>query len=398
VNTSQIMALTEQHVMNSYSRAPVAFVRGKGCRLWDAEGTEYLDFLAGIAVCNLGHAHEGVARAVAAQAEQIVHTSNLYHIAPQSKLAAELCRISFADKVFFGNSGMEANEAAIKLARKWSYKKRGPGRAEVITAAHSFHGRSLGTLAATAKDHRQEHFAPLAAGFKHVEWNDAAAIGRAITDETCAVMLEPIQGEGGVNVPHPDYLPRVREVCDGHGILLIVDEVQTGMGRTGKWFGYQHSGIAPDIMTLAKALGNGVPIGACLATDEAAAFEPGDHASTFGGNFLACAAALATIEAMEAEGAIDNAAARGEQLGAGLEKLCAQHEGLSNARGMGLLRALDVPEGKAAAIQQECFERRLIVIALGANGIRLAPPLIVTEEEVEEALDVLQASVEAALS
>jgi len=395
VNTNEIMALTEQHVMQTYGRTPVAFVRGKGCRLWDAEGNEYLDFLAGIAVCSLGHAHDGVARAIADQAQQILHTSNLYHIAPQSKLAAELCRVSFADKVFFCNSGMEANEAAIKLARKWSLKQYGEGRKEIITATHSFHGRSLGTLAATAKDHRQPDFAPLPGGFKHVEWNDIDALQAAVSEATCAVMLEPIQGEGGVNVPDPDYLPKVRELCDERGILLIVDEVQTGMGRTGKWFGYQHFGITPDIMTLAKALGNGVPIGACLATDGAAAFEPGDHASTFGGNFLACAAALATVEAMENEGVIQNAAERGEQLAAGLQSLCETHEGVTNARGMGLLRAFDVPDGEAAAVQEECFKRGLIVIALGTTGIRLAPPLTVTEADVEEALARLGDSVQA---
>lgn len=398
MKTAEIMALTDQHVMKTYARAPVAFVRGKGCRLWDAEGNEYLDFLAGIAVCSLGHAHEAVAQAIADQARQIVHTSNLYHIAPQSKLAAELCRISFAGKAFFCNSGMEANEAAIKLARKWSLREYGEGRKDIITASHSFHGRSLATLAATAKDHRQADFAPLPAGFRHVEWNDAHAIEAAISDGTCAVMLEPIQGEGGVNVPGPGYLADVRGICDEHGILMILDEVQTGMGRTGKWFGYQHSTITPDIMTLAKALGNGFPIGACLATDAAAAFEPGDHASTFGGNFLACAAALATIQAMEDEGAIANAATRGEQLGTGLEQLCQAYEGVTNARGMGLLRAFDVPEGKAGAVQQECFERRLIVIALGTNGIRLAPPLTVTQGDVQKALDIVRASVEAALA
>ncbi len=398
MDTSQIMALTEQHVMSTYARTPVAFIEGKGCRLWDAEGNEYLDFLAGIAVCNLGHAHEGVAKAIAAQAREIVHTSNLYHIAPQSKLAAELSRISSADKAFFCNSGMEANEAAIKLARKWSLKNHGAGRKGIITATHSFHGRSLATLAATAKEHRQADFAPLAGGFEHVEWNDIDALRAAMGDETCAVMLEPIQGEGGVNVPDPDYLPKVREICDKDGILMILDEVQTGMGRTGKWFAYEHFGVTPDILTLAKALGNGVPIGACLATDEAAAFDPGDHASTFGGNFLACAAALATIQAMEEEGVIENAAARGEQLAAGLEELSATYDGVTNARGMGLLRAFDVPEGRAPAVQQECLERRLIVIALGTNGIRLAPPLIVTEEDVAKALDIVHVSVEAALS
>jgi len=398
VSTEEIIGLTRQYVMNTYGRTPVAFVRGKGCRLWDAEGREYLDFLAGIAVCGLGHAHPAVAKAIADQAATLIHTSNLYHIEPQSRLARELCRISFADKVFLCNSGMEANEAAIKLARKWSLKRYGTVRPEVITAEHSFHGRSLGTLAATAKYHNQDSFAPLVPGFRHVPWDNAEAIEAALTDQTCAVLLEPVQGEGGVNVPAPDYLQKVRAICDRHGVLLILDEVQTGMGRTGKWFGYEHFGITPDVMTLAKALGSGVPIGACLATEEvAAAFEPGDHASTFGGNFLACTAALATIATMEAEGVIDNAAARGEQLAAGIGALCAKHEGLTRPRGLGLLRAFDVPEGAAKALEAECFRRGLIVIALGTNGIRLAPPLTVTEEDVEQALGSLGDSVAAAV-
>ncbi|MBM3499881.1 MAG: aspartate aminotransferase family protein, partial [Armatimonadetes bacterium] len=326
MTTAETIALTKQHVMNTYGRQPVAFVRGQGCRLWDAEGQAYLDFLAGIAVCSLGHAPEAVARAIGEQARQLLHTSNLYHIPPQARLARELCRLSFADKVFFCNSGMEANEAAIKLARKYSLMKHGEGRAEIITAEHSFHGRSLGTLPATAKYHRQDQFQPLAPGFVHVPWDDPGALETAITDRTCAVLLEPVQGEGGVHVPSPDYLKEVRGLCDQYELLLILDEVQTGMGRTGKWFGYQHFGIEPDIMTLAKALGSGMPVGACLATDEVASvFEPGDHATTFGGNYLASVAGLATIEAMEQGDVLANATARGEQLAAGLEALAAKH-------------------------------------------------------------------------
>jgi acetylornithine/succinyldiaminopimelate/putrescine aminotransferase len=294
---------------------------------------------------------------------------------------------------------MEANEAAIKLARKYSLKKHGPGRAEVITAEHSFHGRSLGTLAATAKDHRQAHFAPLAGGFRHVAWDDVEALEAAVTPETCAVLLEPVQGEGGVNVPGPEYLRQVRALCDARGILLVLDEVQTGMGRTGKWFGYEHFGIVPDVMTLAKALGSGVPIGACLATDAvAAAFEPGDHATTFGGNYLASAAALATIEALEGEHLVANAARRGEQIHEGLTVLESKYEEVSRARGLGLLRAFDVEGGKAPTVQQECLKRGLIVIALGTDGIRLAPPLVVTEHDCEKALGILDDSLGAALA
>jgi len=399
MTTNEIIQLTTQYVMNTYGRQPVAFVRGKGCRLWDAEGEEYLDFLAGIAVCGLGHAPEAVAEAIGEQAKRLLHTSNLYHIAPQSLLARELCRISYADKVFFCNSGMEANEAAIKLARKHSLKKHGEGRAEIITAEHSFHGRSLGTLAATAKYHRQDHFAPLAPGFVHVPWDDVPALEAAITDHTCAILLEPVQGEGGVHVPSPDYLKQVRGLCDQYELLLILDEVQTGMGRTGKWFGYEHFGIEPDIMTLAKALGSGMPIGACLATDEvASAFEPGDHATTFGGNYLACAAGLATIEAMEQGDVLANATARGEQLDAGLQALAGKHEAVSNVRGLGLLRAFDIAGDVAGAVQSACFKRRLIVIALGTYGIRLAPPLIVSEADVAEALAILDESLASVLT
>ncbi|MGQ9732095.1 MAG: acetylornithine transaminase [Candidatus Zipacnadales bacterium] len=396
--SKEIFQLTTQYVMNTYSRQPVAFVRGKGCRLWDAEGNEYLDFLAGIAVCNVGHAHPHIADAIAQQASRLIHTSNLYHIPPQSLLAKELCRISFADKVFFCNSGLEANEAAIKLARKYSLKQRGVGHAEIITAENSFHGRSLGTLAATAKEHHQQDFAPLVPGFKHVPWNDPLALEAAVNDKTCAILLEPVQGEGGVHVPSEDYLVTVRDICDRHGLLLILDEVQTGMGRTGKWFGYQHYGIEPDIMTLAKGLGSGVPIGACLATDRvASAFEPGDHASTFGGNFLACAAALATIEAIEEEAMIANAAARGEQLAQGLAQLADRYESVSEPRGLGLLRAFNVAEGKAPLVQQECFKRGLLIGGLGSYGIRLAPPLVVTEADCETALQALEDSLETVL-
>jgi predicted acetylornithine/succinylornithine family transaminase len=399
VTTQETIQLTKQHVMNTYGRQPVAFVRGQGCRLWDAEGDEYLDFLAGIAVCSLGHAPEPVARAIAEQAGRLLHTSNLYHIPPQAQLARELCRLSFADKVFFCNSGMEANEAAIKLARKYSLVKHGEGRAEIITAEHSFHGRSLGTLPATAKYHRQDQFQPLAPGFVHVAWDSPEAVEAAITDRTCAVLLEPVQGEGGVNVPSPEYLKQVRGLCDQYELLLLLDEVQTGMGRTGKWFGYQHFGLEPDIMTLAKALGSGMPIGACLATDAVASvFEPGDHATTFGGNYLASVAGLATIQAIEDGDVLANATARGEQLDAGLAALAAKHEAVSNPRGLGLLRAFDIAGDRAAAVQAACFARRLIVIALGTSGIRLAPPLIVTEAEVEQALGILDESVAAALS
>ena len=389
MNSQDIFALTDAHVMKTYGRTPVAFVKGQGCKLWDAEGVEYLDFLAGIAVCSVGHAHPTVTDAICKQAQAVLHTSNLYHIAPQSQLAAELCEISFADKAFFCNSGMEANEASIKLARKYSLVHHGEGRAEIITAEDSFHGRSLGTLAATAKDHKQQTFMPLVPGFKHVAWDDADALTAAMTDQTCAVLLEPVQGEAGVIVPSDGYFAKVRQICDDRNLLLILDEVQTGIGRTGEWFGYQHFGIEPDIMSLAKALGSGVPIGACLCTDEVAAFEPGDHATTFGGNYIACAAGLATLTVMKDESLLANTRSRGEQLAAGFARLEAKYDAVSNSRGLGLLRAFDVAGGEASDVAKACFERKLITIALGDYGVRLAPPLVVTAEEVDQALGII---------
>jgi len=395
MDNQQAIELTQSYLMPTYSPLPVAFVRGEGCRLWDANSNEYLDFVAGIAVASTGHCHPQVVEAICQQAGQLIHTSNLYHIPLQAQLAKRLVELTFADRCFFCNSGAEANEAAIKLARKWAGQKRTGECFEIITAQQSFHGRTLATLAATGQEKYQVGFRPLPPGFSYVPLSDIAALEAAISEQTCAVMLEPIQAEGGINVPDDDYLPRVRELCDERGILLILDEVQTGMGRTGRWFGYEHANIKPDIMTLAKALGSGFPIGACLAKEEVAnAFQPGDHASTFGGNHLACAAALATIKVIADEGLVANAA----QMGSLLEELLTEElngiDGFDHIRGRGLLLAVQVtPEVSAKAVQDQCLEAGLVVNAMGDDRVRLAPPLIVSEADCREAVGILADSV-----
>src|SRR5512145_3497309 len=309
----KIMALADQNIMNTYRRVPIALVKGEGARVWDANGKEYLDFVAGIAVCNLGHSHPNVVKAIRSQVKNLMHVSNLYYTRPQAEVAHLLTKHSFADKAFFCNSGAEANEAAIKLARKYAHEHMGPDKFELITMKDSFHGRTMATITATGQEKFQFGFTPLLDGFKYVPFNDPAALEAAITPKTCGVMLEPIQGEGGVIIPDAQYLARVREICDRHKLLMIIDEVQTGIGRTGKLFAYEYSGIKPDIMTLAKALGNGFPVGAMLATDEIAkAFSPGNHASTFGGNLLAMAAAKATISTMLDEGVLENCQKMGD--------------------------------------------------------------------------------------
>ncbi len=383
----------QEYLMPTYRPAPVAFVRGEGPYLFDADGNRYLDFVAGIAVCATGHCHPRVVEAIRDQAGKLLHTSNLYCIPPAAQLAKRLVELSFADRCFFCNSGAEANEAAIKLARKWALKTGRPGRT-IITALGSFHGRTLATVTATGQEKYNKNFQPLPPGFKYVPYNDIDALSAAIDDEVCAVMLEPIQGEGGVVVPDDDYLPAVRQLCDDRGVLLILDEVQTGVGRTGRWFAYEHSGIEPDVMTLAKGLASGVPIGACLARGEAAeAFEPGDHASTFGGNYLACAAALATLEVIESEGLLDNAARVGDYIQARVAELAADEDNIiAGSRGKGLLIAVLLAEPRAKEVEVACRRRGLIVNALGEDKLRLAPPLVITEQHANEALEILAAA------
>ena len=393
MTTQDIVALTDKYIMPTYGRLPIAFVRGQGARLWDADGKEYLDFVAGIAVLGVGHSHPKITEAICQQAGEIMHTSNLYHIAQQAQLAERLADLSFGGKAFFCNSGAEANEAAIKLARKWAAIHRPDIPAEervILTALKSFHGRTVTTVTATGQDKYQKDFEPLAGGFDHFEFGNMDDLRAKMSGNVCAIMVEPLQAEGGMNVPPEGFLEEVRGLCDSQRCLLILDEVQTGLGRTGKWFGYMHEDVTPDIMTLAKALGSGYPIGCCLAKPEVAdAFEPGNHASTFGGSHLACTAALATLEVIESEGLVERAVSMGQLLCQVLGPEAHQH--IAEMRGKGLLRAVRFEEGavEAKAVQDKCGELGLIVNAMGDDRLRLAPPLNVTEAEVKRGAEII---------
>ncbi|MFO8082224.1 MAG: acetylornithine transaminase [Armatimonadota bacterium] len=390
MNNHEIAELGRKYMMPTYAPPEVAFVRGEGATLVDADGNEYLDFVAGIAVCGVGHSHPRLAKAICEQAQQIMHTSNLYFIAPQARLAEKLAEISFAERSFFCNSGAEANEAAIKLARKWALQNLTPKQRTIITAEKSFHGRTLTTVTATGQEKYQKSFLPLPAGFRYVEFGNIEAIEGAVDDTVCAIMLEPIQGEGGINVPDERYLAGVRRLCDERGLLLILDEVQTGVGRTGEWFAYEHFGIEPDIMTLAKSLGGGFPIGACVAKgDVATLFEPGDHASTFGGNHLACTAALETLAIIEDEGLVRNAAEMGGLLIERFGILANESDAIDHIRGRGLLLGLQLSKPVARELAAECFERGLVLNAIGTDILRLAPPLMVSESQCEQAVETI---------
>lgn len=389
MNSQQWIEKSDKNIMKTYGRYPIVPVRGEGCRLWDADGKEYLDFLGGVAVNNLGHCHPKVVAALQAQAAELIHCSNYYQIPQQIELAELLCSHSFADKAFFCNSGAEANEAAIKLARKYSRDKYGPERYEIITAAESFHGRTMATVSATGQEKVQRFFDPLLHGFTHVPFNDAAALEAAVTPNTCAVMLEPIQGEGGVNVPSHGYFQEVRRICDQHGLILIFDEVQVGMGRTGKLFAYEHFDIAPDVMTLAKALAGGAPIGAMLAKDEfAAAFTPGTHGSTFGGNPLVCAAAIATVRTIQEDGLLNRAEEIGEYMVGELETLGRKYPFFSEVRGIGLMigMSLTIP---GADIVKKGHERGVLLNVTHDTVLRFVPALIVSRQEIDQMIAIL---------
>ncbi len=387
----KILEESSHYIMNTYDRFPVVLRKGRGMHVWSSDGKEYLDFVGGIAVNILGHCHPKVVVALQKQAQRLIHVSNLYHNEPQIKLAKLLVERSFADKVFFCNSGAEANEAAIKLARKYA-KENMPGRRfEIITAFNSFHGRTLATLTATGQKKFHQGFEPLVPGFKYVEFDDMDALKKAITEETCAVMLEPVQGEGGVRLPSQGYLIQVREECDKHGLLLILDEVQTGMGRTGKLFAYENFGVVPDIMTLAKGLGGGFPIGAMLAANRvSAAFQPGNHASTFGGNPLGCSAAIATMETLLEDGFIlDQCRRMGEYLVKGLNDLKKEHPGvITDVRGIGLLVGMELTR-ECITIVKACMDRGVIINCTAGNVLRFTPPLIVQEKDIDHMLDIL---------
>ena len=370
-------------LMNTYPPQPVTFVRGEGVYLFDDAGKRYLDFLAGLAVVSLGHANPRIAQAISHQANTLLHVSNLFGTEPQRDVANTLdSLLGGGGRIFFCNSGAEANECAIKLARKWG----GYGKHAVVSAYNSFHGRTLVTLAATGQPQKHEPFQPMPEGFRHVAWDDVAALEQAIDPSVAAVLLEPVQGEGGVNPATPEYFQAVRRICDERGLLFIVDEVQTGLGRTGKWFGFEHFGVQPDVVTMAKALGNGMPIGACWAREDVAdAFVPGDHATTFGGQPLATAAAQAVLQIMQEEDIPARAASAGAYLTKHLEAL----PQVTSVRGFGLLlgAALTTPIAKEAAAK--CLEAGLVVNAVNESTLRFAPPLTVTEQEIDDAVAIL---------
>jgi len=384
-------------VMNTYARYPLTLVSASGCRVRDNDDHEYLDFISGIAVNTLGHAHPRLTEALCSQAGSMLHCSNLFHIPQQQKLAARLCSLSGLHKAFFCNSGAEANEAAIKLARKYFYDRNSPRR-HFITATQSFHGRTINTLTASGQDKVKIGFDPLPPGFSHVPMNDIAALAEAINEHTAAVLLEPLQGEGGVHTAHADYLQQVRSLCDEHGILLLLDEVQTGIGRCGTMFAFEQAGIRPDILTLAKGLGGGVPIGAMLADESiAASFGPGTHGSTFGGNPLSCSAALTVLDVIEEEHLLANCRQRGEQLTAGLEGLHKAYPMIREVRGAGLLIGAALDEASAipaADIITACRELGLLILPAGPKVLRFLPPLNVTASEVDEALARLARALE----
>jgi acetylornithine aminotransferase len=389
MNSQQWIEKSDKYIMKTYGRYPIVPVRGAGCRLWDANGKEYLDFLGGVAVNNLGHCHPNVVAALQKQAAELIHCSNYYQIPQQIELAELLCNHSFADKAFFCNSGAEANEAAIKLARKYSRDTFGPERYEIITAADSFHGRTMATVSATGQEKVQRFFDPLLHGFKHVPFDDVAALEAAVTPITCAIMLEPIQGEGGVNMPSPGYFQAVRDICDRHGLLLIFDEVQVGMGRTGTLFAYEHFGVTPDIMTLAKALAGGAPIGTMLAKDKfASAFVPGTHGSTFGGNPLVCAAAIATIRTLLEDGLLSRCEEIGDYLTGELEALGKKYSFVNEVRGVGLMigMSLAIP---GADIVKKGHDRGVLLNVTHDTVLRFVPPLVVTKQEINAMIEIL---------
>jgi acetylornithine/N-succinyldiaminopimelate aminotransferase len=376
-------------MMHTYNRFPVVLVKGKGCVVWDMEGRPYRDFIAGIAVCNLGHAHPVVSEALRTQAESLWHVSNLYYTVPQTELADWLTGHSFADRIFFCNSGAEANEAAIKLCRKYFYDRGEKERYRIVSMTQSFHGRTMAALSATGQDKIKEGFDPILGGFDFVPFDDMDALKQKVGLSTAAVMLEPVQGEGGVRCPSPAYLQAVRKICDDTGTLLVFDEIQTGMGRTGKLFAYEHFGIVPDVMSLAKALGNGLPIGAILATEQvASAFSPGAHATTFGGTPIVTAAALGVVKTMEAENIVAHSAHIGSYFKKKLQLLQKKHPVIEDIRGLGLLIGMQL-KIKGDVVVTACLEKGFLVNCIQESVLRFAPPLIVQKTDIDALVDCL---------
>jgi acetylornithine/N-succinyldiaminopimelate aminotransferase len=389
--TEELEHDSSKYLMQTYARLPLSIVRGQGCKVYDAEGREYLDCVAGVAVNILGHGHPDLVHAIEKQARHLIHSSNLYYSEPQVQLAKQLVDLSFGHKVFFCNSGAEANEAAIKLARKYATETFGPERCEFITMHNSFHGRTLATLTATGQSKVHKGFAPLPVGFSYATLNDLESIKSLITNRTAAILVEPIQGEGGVVVADQTFMKELRALCTERQILLILDEIQTGIGRTGTLFAYEQYGIEPDIMTLAKGLGGGVPIGACLATDQVAqAFGPGSHGSTFGGNPLACAASLAVLRVMEDSQLLEKVRTVGSYLTKGLQELQSRIPLIKDVRGVGLLQGIELSiDGKS--VVQDCQTRRVLINCTMERILRFIPPLILTQKDVDQLISVLSA-------
>lgn len=378
------------HIMPTYARLPVTFDRGQGAWLWDTDNKRYLDALSGISVCNLGHAHPAVHRAICQQSEKLLHTSNLYGIDLQERLAAELTGLAGMDTVFFANSGAEANEAAIKLARKYGHSKN-ITTPTIIVMEHSFHGRTMATLSATGNPKVKQGFAPLVEGFITVPFNDVEAVAQTLQKHSniVAILVEPIQGEGGINIPAEDYLNRLRALCDRHEILLMLDEIQTGIARTGKMFAYQHNDIAPDVCTLAKALGNGVPIGACMAKGLAAdLLTAGSHGSTFGGNLLACSAALAVLETIDEQNLVDTAATKGKRIFDQFSERLANNPKVADIRHKGMMLAIELTTPCTHLVAQ-ALAKGLLINVTAEKSIRLLPPLIIDDQQIEQLVEDL---------
>ena len=388
----KIALLTKKHVAQTYGRYPIALVRGKGTKVWDKAGKQYLDFVSGLAVDNLGHCHPAVVSAIQNQAEKLLHVSNLYHIEPQSQLAEQLTSLCFAQKFFFCNSGTEAIESAIKLVRKFSFDQGHTNRTEIITMHNSFHGRSMGALSATAQKKIHTGFQPLLPGFKYVPFNNIPAVKKAISKQTCAILVEPVQGEGGVNIPDPSYLKNLKSLCKKNNLLLIFDEVQTGFGRSGKLFAHELFKTKPDIMTLAKALGGGMAIGAMAATNRVMkSFVPGSHAATFGGNPLACAAALASLKVITGNGFLKKASETGTYFSECLQKLAQQHSTIKDVRGKGMILAIELDK-PGAQVVLDCMEKGFLINCIQQNILRFLPPLNISRKDINSLMPVLSKS------
>jgi acetylornithine/N-succinyldiaminopimelate aminotransferase len=381
-------ALEARRYMKTFNRLPVVLVRGQGCKVWDESGKEYLDLVAGIAVNALGHAHPDLVKAIADQAGQLIHTSNLYYTTPQLELGELIAENTVGERVFYVNSGAEANETVIKLAQKYG-KKHLNGAGEIVTMTGSFHGRTMATVAATGQEKFAKPYAAMPPGFRTVPFNDGDALRQAVGSTTCAVLLEVVQGESGVNIADPAFVAEARRLCDQTGALLIFDEIQTGIGRTGKFMGYQHYGVEPDVFSLAKGLGGGVPIGAGVARERFSVLEPGDHGSTFGGNPLACAAGVATIRTILRDKLVENAAEQGERFVERLTALKAKNSQIADVRGKGLMVAFDTAEEVAPKIVTEALTRGLILNATGPTTVRMVPPLIISAAEVDQSVEII---------